>query len=321
MVASLTSAAIVIRSTETLQTITTVRLPSDLSGPVGTLLWSPSSTKLLVSTADQIHVFSALDSSFHAVVRTPVTGNTRPAHIAFGHDDTEVLVFSSFGLKLLIFDLITSKAVEINSPKFHHPSTAVKTYTLRPATGHLALLARVGGRDLASIHSSASRQLQRSWYPDTTDAQAICWSPDSQWLLIWESPAHGWRLLLYTPDGQLVRTLSGFHDKSEEDAALAPGIRLCHFSPSKELLAVGDFSRKVAILRASTWRETVALVHPSTVSPSETLQVSTTTGSQHNAVFHLIEILTCDRFGKSSCMGLSQLNNSPRAAFSAPRRR
>lgn len=191
----------------------------------------------------------------------------------FGSSDNEVLVFSSFGLKLLVFDLTTSKAVEISSPKFHHPSTAARSFSIRPTTDHLALLTRTSGRDMVSIHSPMSRQLQRSWYPETIDAQTVCWSPDGQWLLLWESPAHGWRIFLYTPDGQLVRTVQRDKKEPEQDLNLQPGIRICHFSPDKETLAVGDYSRKVSILNTTTWRQSLALVHPSTVSPSETLQV------------------------------------------------
>lgn len=274
LIATLLSSAIVIRSTETLQTLNAVKLPSDLSGPILTLLWSPSSTKILVSTPDQIHVLSALDSSSHAVVRNPVSGSAKPSHIQFGNNDTEVFVFSPFGLKLLIFNLISSKGSEISSPKFHLPSTAARSFSLRPGTGHLALLTRVGGRDIISIHPPGTRELQRSWSPETIDAQALAWSPDGQWLLLWESAAHGWHLLLYTPDGQLVRTIGEAHDVSNEDANLQPGIRVCQFSPNAPSVAVGDHSRSVAILNTTTWRHSIRLVHPSTISPSDTLQVS-----------------------------------------------
>lgn len=279
LIATLSSSTsgIIIRSTETLQTLHAVKLPSGLSGPFSNLIWSPSGTRLLLSTAEQIHVLSALDSSFRATVRHPVAGagTGKPSYIQFGADDRTVLVFSSFALKLMCYDLVTSKAVEIANPKFHQPSSAPRALSVRPESGHLALLTRTGGKDLVSIHDPSESQIQRSWTPSTLDAQALLWSPDGQWLVMWDSPVHGWHLYLYTPDGQLVRTLERTtSDPNDEDARLKLGIRMCQFTKHAPFCALGDFSRDVTVFDTATWRESLTLKHPQTIAPSDTLQVS-----------------------------------------------
>ncbi|CAI4219508.1 unnamed protein product [Parascedosporium putredinis] len=53
MVATLLSSKIIIRS-------------SELSGPVSTFIWSPSSSKVLLATASHIHVLDTANSGFRA---------------------------------------------------------------------------------------------------------------------------------------------------------------------------------------------------------------------------------------------------------------
>ncbi|KAI9166913.1 WD repeat-containing protein [Paramyrothecium foliicola] len=274
LVAIFSHPTLTIRSLQSLQTTNVVKIPSDLSGPVTSLLWSPSSTKVLIASADQIHVFSINDPSYHAVVRNPVpSAGGKPPLVQFGAVDTEVLVCSTFGLKLIICDLRTGMAVDIGNPKFYNVLSFARGYSLRPATAHLALLTRVGGKDMVSVHHPQTRQVQRSWSPETHDAQAVVWTPDGRWLLLWESPAHGRRILLYTPDGQLFRVLEAKNICPGEDADLEAGIKLCNISPDTTLCAVCDHSRRVTLLSTETWRNRMQLVHPSTIVPKDTLQV------------------------------------------------
>ena len=237
------------------------------------LAWSPSSSHFLVATADQIHAFSLTDSLFHATIRNPAIGSGKLSIVQFGARDSEVIVCSSFGLKFVVFDLSASKAVEINNPKFHLASNVTQGFAFRPETAHLALLTRVSGKDIVSIHHPDTREVQRSWYPDTIDAQGLTWTPDGRWLLLWESSAHGHKLLLYTPDGQFFRSIGPSSIPGGPDADLEPGIKLCRLSPDASVCAVGDHSRSVEILGTQNWRECLRLLHPTTIVPRDTTQV------------------------------------------------
>lgn len=218
-------------------------------------------------------MFSVTDSASRATITNPIPGHAKPSHIQFGSSDSEILIFAPFGLKLILFNLSTLKAVEIPSPKFHLPGSAKRGFSLRSKTNHLALLTRVAGKDLVSIYHPVTRQLERSWFPDTLDGQAILWSPDGSWLLLWESQAQGRRLLLYSPDGQLYRNSGGADDQNDEEARLRLGIKLCCFSSDSKLCAICDHTREVTILQTQVWRVNSTVVHPSTIVPSDTLQV------------------------------------------------
>lgn len=272
-VATVRLATVSIRSVETLQLANVVKLSHVASGPVCSLLWAPSSSKVLVSTANHIHVVSAADASFHASIHCPDSAGGKPAAVHFGAQDTELFTASSFGLKFSVLDLSTSSVVDICNPKFHS-----RGFCVRPDTGHLALLTRASGKDVISLHHPVTRQVQRSWSPDTVDAQELIWTPDGQWLLLWESPAHGHRLLLYTPDGQHFRTLGpstlSVGRAPQPERALEPGIKACRLSPDAKLCVVGDHSRAVVVLDTQPWRDSVKLIHPTTIVPRDTIRVS-----------------------------------------------
>lgn len=223
---------------------------------------------------DQVHVFSVLDDSFRAVIRIAHSG-LRPTYVQFGAKDSEILIISQFGLKLTICDTISSKSVEINNPKFHHSSSAPRGLSFRPKTGHLAVVTRISGKDIVSIHDPSTKQVLRSWGPDTVDVQEVTWTPDGHWLVLTESPSQGHKLLFYTPDGQLFKTWtgpSGF-DTDDKDYEMGSGVRLCQFSSHAPRAAVGDHTRNVYILDTTAVTNLARLQHPQAVTPTETVQV------------------------------------------------
>ncbi|KAK2595773.1 hypothetical protein QQS21_006599 [Conoideocrella luteorostrata] len=278
LVAALISSTVIVRSTKTLQTVHTVKLSPELTGPISNFIWSPSSTAILISAGDQIQVSSVSGSSFNAIIQhpaAPVAGKL--PLIRFGATDMELLACAPLGLKFMVFDLSTSKAVEIGNPKFFHSNSASRGFSIRPGTGHLVVLTRTGGKDMLSIHHPSTRQITRSWHPDAIDAQGVQWSPDGQWIIAWDAPVQGRRLFVYTSDGQHYRTLSTSQlmpDPNEDpESDMELGIRNCHFSSNAELCVVRDHSRGAIVLQVGIWRSMMRLWHPAAATPSETLQV------------------------------------------------
>lgn len=238
-------------------------------------LWSASSQRILVASADNIRVYSTVNPQFSASITNPTSGTTKVAFVAFGGSDDEICVFSDFGLKLSIFDLLTSKSIEINSPKFYNPGVAGKGFSYRPFTSNLALLTRTGGKDVVSIHARGTLDVTRSWWPETVDAQGMCWSADGRWLVIWESASQGHKILVYTADGHLFKTWNGPLPVSEEDSdiELGAGIKLFEWSQNGTIVAVGDYSKRVAVLSAPSFSETMSIVHTAAATPSDLLQI------------------------------------------------
>lgn len=184
-------------------------------------------------------------------------------------------MFSDFGLKLSIFNLSTQRSVDINSPKFYNPGVAAKGFSYRPITSNLAVLTRSGGKDVISIHTKDTLDVTRSWWPDTIDAQGLCWSADGRWLVVWESVSQGHKILVYTADGHLFKTWNGPVPISEEDTdiSLGAGIKLFDWARNGSLVAIGDYSRRVTILSTPSFTETTSLFHTASVKPADSLQV------------------------------------------------
>ncbi|CCF40568.1 WD40 domain-containing protein [Colletotrichum higginsianum] len=267
-------ATISLRSVESLETVHCIKLPSNL-GPAYALRWSPSSRRILACYADQIHVYSALAPGYHAVIRNPATPNLKPTFVQFGSSDTEVFMCSSYGLKFSVFDLATGRTVEISNPKFHQAAVASRGFALRPGSAHLAILTRVAGKDIVGIQHPKTREVLRSWQPDTVDAQGLVWTPDGCWLVMWESAAQGHKILFYTPDGHLFKTWSGPSPVEAEDEHydLGAGVKVCQLSPDGARMAVCDYTRTVRVIDTKTATESMRLDHPTAITPRETVQI------------------------------------------------
>lgn len=269
-----------VREVKSLHIVRELTLPRNFVGPVVSFQWSPSSRLLLVASADEIHVLSVLENEkgHRATIRNPIPPAAKLAYVGFGASDTDVCVCASLGLKFAIFNLASSKAVEVTSPKFHTAASVRKGFCFRPESQHLTIITRISGKDMISIHHPKTKELQRSWSPDTIDAQGVMWSPDGKWLVTWESAAHGHKVLFYTPDGTLFKTWAGPQPlvPADADIPLGPGVRLLDFSVDAMNLVIGDSSRRICIVNMASVTESLRLLHPTSIVPTDTLQVRDT---------------------------------------------
>lgn len=252
-----------------------------------TFAWSSSSKRLLLASAEEIHVFDAAGTSqYHATIRNPALSGAKSVFVDFGQNDDEVFVFSALGIKLSIFPLSSSQLVEVNNPKFYSPFAVAHGYSFRSQSGHLALLTRTAGKDMISIHSPGTRAVARSWSPDVIDAQGICWAPDGRWLVVWESAAHGIRVLFYTADGNLYRDWAGPQPASPDsiDYGLHAGVKQLTFSHNGRHVAVADYERSLYILSTSNLMQCFELIHPlGSIELKDTLQVGLTLPSRQTS--------------------------------------
>ncbi|KAI0480704.1 hypothetical protein GGR56DRAFT_664237 [Xylariaceae sp. FL0804] len=271
LIATLLPSRIAIRAVDALGAVRAVKLPPELSASVTNFAWSPTSARVLVSVTDQLHVFSAIGDGFHATASIPFSLGPKSMYVDFGATDLEVCVWSPLGIKLILVNLASSRAVEISNPKFYHAASAARGCSFRSGTCHLALLTRTAGKDMISIHSPGTREVERSWAPDTIDAQALAWTPDGRWLVVWDSPAYGPRVILYTSDGHVFKDWRG---SVVQDLELQyAGVRALEFSPNGRHAAVADDSSSLCMLHGQTLAEEMRLRHPTTVRPRDTLQV------------------------------------------------
>ncbi|KAI1102634.1 hypothetical protein F4804DRAFT_260517 [Jackrogersella minutella] len=275
LIATLLPSGIVIRAINSLEVFRTIKLSPDLTTGVTSFLWSPFSTRVLVSVADQIHVFSAREGDFHGTARIPPSA-AKSTFVGFGATDHEVCVWSPFGIKLTLINFATSKAIEIPNPKFYTAASATKGRSFRVRTNHLSLLTRSSGKDMISIHSPETRELERSWYPDTIDAQGLVWTPDGKWLVVWESSAQSPRVLFYSSDGHIFKDWSGPlpYAPQDMDFQYGAGVKTFTLSPDGRLAAIANGSTCICILNTPSMVEAMRLRHhPQAIQPKDTLQI------------------------------------------------
>ncbi|KAM3074768.1 hypothetical protein ACMFMG_008185 [Clarireedia jacksonii] len=274
-IATLLPSKLIIRETRSLEVARAITLPPELTASTVSFLWSESSNRVLVASADTIRVFSPLDHRFSATITSPTSGTTKTTFICFGGSDDEVCVFTEFGLKLIVFNLTTSRAAEISSPKLFTPATAAKGISHRPRSGNLALLTRSAGKDVISIHKPNSLEVIRSWTLETIDAQGLAWSPDGRWITVWESAAQGHKILIYTADGHLYKLWGGSAHIIEEDkdSDLGAGVKMIEWSQTGKHIAIGDHGQRIVLLAAPAFAESMVLRHSPSVTPSDTLHV------------------------------------------------
>lgn len=276
LIATLISHIIRIRCVKSLQVVNTITLPRGFPEQIVAFLWSPSSDRILVASPERVYITSALEGSFKADIKNPVHVASKNFFIQFGPSGTDILICSPFGLKFAVFDLVASRCFEMDNPKFSTPLSAHRTFSVRPRSNHLALLTRIDGKDLVSLHHPVTRELLRSWHPDTTDANQLMWTSDGRWLVLCESPAQGHKVLFYTSDGHLFKTWAGPVEppSADKDFALGAGISVIECSKDGSLVAVGNHTRCSYVLDMMSVTESMRLHHPHVVIPSQTMQVN-----------------------------------------------
>ena len=194
--------------------------------------------RILLADDDTIRVYDINDPSWHAVIDKASSNLGRIVEVAFGHTKDEVVVFSDFGVKVSIWSLLTSRGVEIRDPKY-----SVKCCHHRPQTGHLAILTRPAAQDVLMLLQPGSHELVRSVEMPTIDAQEVSWSPEGNWLAVRDVASSGYKVLVYTADGHLYKTIMS----SGIDVDISLGVRCMQWSPFAGTLAIGDNNDSISI--------------------------------------------------------------------------
>ncbi|KAL8933691.1 MAG: hypothetical protein Q9216_006251 [Gyalolechia sp. 2 TL-2023] len=214
--------------------------------------------RLILADNNRIVVYDIEKPQVYAEI-SGATCLTKLANVDFGRIPDEVMVLSDFGFKLQLWSLTTKRAFEVKDPK-QVPSY----YSYRPSSGHLALLTRTGAYDILLIMAPSTYEVLTTSELPTVDVCGVRYSPDGNWLVVWDAASAGCRVLLLTADGHLYRTYS----LPQEDLNL--GVRCVEWSPDGECLAVGDYEGRVTILDEKTFMPRLTFIHRPTIDdPNE----------------------------------------------------
>ena len=237
---------------------------NDIKNKSGNDIYSP--TRLLVANDQHVWVYDLQDEKWSATIDNGSASMGNIVSVDFGASDTEVIVFSDFSSKVTVWSLESGRAVEIKDSKYSSlPSLSSLQSAARIGCGYrpkctdvrtdlFALLARSAAQDILLLLSPPSYSIIKTALLNTVDAQGVKWSPDGNWLAIWEAASIGYKVYIYTADGNLYRVYSG--NTSEEGGGgegegEALGVRCIKWSPKGDL-AIGDHARRVTLLNSRT---------------------------------------------------------------------
>ena len=207
--------------------------------------------RILLADDDTVRVYDINDPSWHAVIEKAAGNLGRIADVAFGYKADEVVVLSDFGAKLTIWSLLTSRGVEVRDPKY-----SVKCYHHRPGTGHLAVLTRPAAQDVLMLLQPGSHELVKSVEMPTIDAQEVAWNPEGNWLAVSDTASSGYRVLIYTADGHLYKTISN----SVNNFDISLGVKCIKWSPSNNTLLVGDNNDSIVVFSKNNASHSIDVV-------------------------------------------------------------
>lgn len=203
------------------------------------------SHRILLANDDTVLIWDMADPNWRAELNGVARNLGKIAEAQFGFTMNDILVFSVFGIKVIIWSLLTNRGVEIRDPKL-----LPKCYDYRPCTGHLAILSRDTTHDSLMLLTPKNYELVKDIDLATVDAQGVLWSSDGRWLVIWDTASSGFKILIYTADGQLFKTYLGGQDAEH----VGLGVKNVSWSPLSGILTIGDFNQRVVLLRTPTVR-------------------------------------------------------------------
>lgn len=216
-------------------------------------------------------MYDLRDEKWNAVISNGSGGMGKNVHVEFGAIEDEVLVWSDFAACLKVWCLKTGRAVEIRDPKFSGKNGKGWGYRPTESSRHsrgnvLALLCRASGMDVLLLLAAQTYTVLSRVELPTVDAANLGWSRDGRWLAIWDAASSGYRLYIYTADGNLYRTIT--REPSEEIdmwGIEGLGIKSVEWIPGNTQLAVGGWDRRVRILSSRTFAPVVFLDHTPTI--------------------------------------------------------
>ncbi|EFR04197.1 WD40 domain-containing protein [Nannizzia gypsea CBS 118893] len=243
----------------------------DLIGPVKYLQWTfgelgeqilPGQSdnnaiapRVLCGGGNKIFVYDADDETWSAKI--DAGENTGLVHVNFSPSGNEIIAMPEFNTHLTIFSLLSGHQRVIKCPKFAGHST----YAFRPRSGHLAVLTKGNTGDVLSLHEVGSYEVITVVNLPTTDARGLKWSPDGNWIAVWDTASQGTMVVIYTADGQRFRSYEG-SSTGEDDHDF--GVRTVEWSPDSQLLAIGRHDGTVELISGTAFVLIAVLGDPTT---------------------------------------------------------
>lgn len=234
---------------------------------IESIAWSPDSDHLLCGLflRATVQVFCASDPNWACSIAEGPAGITA-AH--WTPDGQHILLTADFNVRLSVWSLVDQSCTYLRGPKH-----ALAGLAFSPDGRLLAVAHRSDCKDSLAIYDCATWQPRAQFPTATADLADLAWSPDGTCLAVWESALYGHQLAVYTPEGECLVSYSGYQELL--------GIKAVAWSPSGQLLAMGDYEQGATVLNHVTWSPLAKFAHapvargpPTVVAYSEVVEDS-----------------------------------------------
>ena len=174
-------------------------------------------------------------------------GSAGLCHVHWAPDSRHILTTAHFHLRITVWSLTSKNVSYIKYPKKLSPCS----YVFSQSKTLMALVERRNdSADHISIfdYSSNWSMIGHFQVNELEDLQGIQWSPNDDVLCLWEN-CYEYKIVFYTLDGKVLNIY-----KPENDQ-LSLGIRCARWSPTGQILVVGDYDEHVTIFSYLTYKK------------------------------------------------------------------
>ncbi|CAF1471604.1 unnamed protein product [Adineta steineri] len=213
---------------------------------IDTIEWSYDSRFILAGLIKRaaIQIFSLDNPEWKCKIDE---GSAGLCHVHWAPDSRHILTTAQFYLRITVWSLTSKNVSYIKYPKKLSPNS----YIFNLSKSYMALVERRNdSTDHISIFDYSSNWSMIGHFQpnEFEDLQGIEWSPNSDILCLWEN-CYEYKIGFYTLDGQLLNIYKPENDR------FSLGIRCARWSPTGQVLVVGDYDEHLTIFSYLTYKK------------------------------------------------------------------
>ncbi|KAH7912567.1 WD repeat-containing protein 8 [Hygrophoropsis aurantiaca] len=219
---------------------------SSISDGISHIGWSCDSEYILAASVKKgfAEVFKLRDENWSARIEAGAEGLVKAE---WAPDGRNILCFSSWGLRVTIWSIVTGAATYIQYPI--HPD---RGYAFRPDARYFILAERHKSKDTLGVYDAAnSYKLVRHFPLPTGNLSSLALSPTGNHVAVWEGVLE-YKIHILSLAGDIQGSFS-------PDTDPGFGIRNAAWHPNGMFIAVAGWDDKVHILDSLTWSAAATL--------------------------------------------------------------
>jgi WD40 repeat protein len=240
--ASVNQYRLIIRSSTTLEIINLFACIDTIES----IEWSYDSRLILAGLIKRnaVQIFSLDNPEWKCKIDE---GSAGLCHVHWAPDSRHILTTAQFHLRITVWSLTSKNVSYIKYPKKLSP----KSYVFSLLKPYMAVVERRNdSTDHISVfdYSSNWSIIGHFQVNEFEDLQGIEWSPNDDILCLWEN-CYEYKIGFYSLDGQLLNMYKPENDR------LSLGVRCARWSPTGQVLVVGDYEEHITIFSYLTYKK------------------------------------------------------------------